>query len=230
MRRFCVSICLALLAFGFPGASVDADWRFFSGPLSGTVVVTPLGDRVSNSATLKLEGHGFQVVARETDSGAVDALIACLPCVPGDRINLSALFANDDLGEGTASVGDERVGNAYVSGYLSMVAGTVQVPEKARASLSLSAPFRLDDGGELQIYRADWARVTREPEQVWARGSVSGFGRATVYLTLVRTSDAIAYLVDRVRYTFEAPANEERLPTGVALLGTLDGSDRPTGH
>jgi hypothetical protein len=230
MRHFCVAIPLAVLAFAVGAVSVGADSRFFSGPFMGSLTVLPLGDGVANSATLKLNGSAFKIVASNTDSGAVDALNACMPCVPGDEIQLSALFANDDLGEGVVTVGDERLRDAYVSGSLTLVAGSVRVPRVGRKTLSLSVPFTLDDGGELRVYTADWARLTQESEYLWAQGSVSGFGTATVHLTRIDTMNGIAYLVDRVRYTFAAPREEEPQPTGVALLGTLDGQSRPTGH
>lgn len=229
MRPLCVSIPLTLLALALGVVSGDADSRFFGGPLSGSFTVVPMSDRVSNSATLKLDGNGFKIMARDTDSGAVDALIACLPCIPGDEIDLSAFFANDDLGEGTVTVGQERLRTAFVAGHLTITAGTVRVPDRGKATLALSAPFTLEDPGELQIFAADWPRMTREPEHVWARGSVTGYGRATLHLTRMPGIDTIAYGVDRIRYSFTTP-NERPLPVGVTLLGTLDGGSRPVGR
>lgn len=229
MRPLCVAISLTL-AFAVGVVSVGADARFFSGPVSGAMTVFPLSDGISNSARLKLRGDGFEIVARNTDSGAVDALIACLPCVPGDEIDLSAVFANDDLGEGTVTVGDERLRQAYVAGHLTITAGIVRVPHRGKDTLSLSAPFSLADSGELKIFTEDWARFTQQPEHLWATGSVTGYGRATLHLTRLAGIDAVAYVVDRIRYAFTTPSTEDPLPVGVTLLGTLDGEPRPVGR
>ena len=214
MKPFCVSICLAVSVI-----AVNADAHFFGGPMSGTFTVFPLGGGASNYARLNLEGSGFRVVALHSDSGAVDALSACLPCRPGDDLSLAAVFANDDLGEGTATVAGERLRDAYVAGYLQFSAGTVRVPDGGRRTLSLRAPFTVDDGAELQLYADDFGRVTREPDQMWGRGLVSGSGVATINLTRVPAGDGIAYVVDRIKYAFSTPAEEPIPVSRIALLG-----------
>ena len=171
--------------------------------MTGTLTVLPLGDGVSNTAKLRIQGDALQMAVANSDSGAVDALIACMPCVPGDEIDLSALFANDDLGEGVVTIGEDRLKPAFAAGHLTIRAGTVRIPNRDRRSLALSVPFTIEDGGELQIYTTDFARFTREPAYLWARGPILGGGTATIVLNRLDVPDRIAYVVKRIKYTFD---------------------------
>ena len=231
MTLFRVSIGLTALAAALGTVSVNADAHFLSGRLTGAISVFPLAGGVSNTAKLKIQGDGFQMVVVNTDSGAVDALIACLPCVPGDEIDLSALFANDDLGEGLVTIGDDRLKSAFVAGTLAIRAGTVIVPDRGRLSVTLSAPFTLEDAGQLQVFTSDFARISREAGQAWAEGSVTGRGTATIVLTRLDLPDQIAYAVERIRYAFDdiVPENPE-FPVRTGLIGLSSPSDRVTGR
>lgn len=231
MKLFRVAICLTLFAAAVGFVAVNADTHFLNGPLAGTITVLPLAGGVSNTANLKVRGDGFQLVASNADSGAVDALIACMPCAPGDEIDLSALFANDDLGEGVATIGNERLKAAFVAGHLTIRAGTVRVPDRGRRRVTLSAPFTLEDGGELQVYTSDFARFSREIEQMWAQGPITGSGTATIVLTRLNLPDQIAYVVERIRYTFDALAPPDPdLPVRTGLIGLAEPNARVTGH
>ena len=203
MRLFRVSICLTLLAATIGIVSVDADARLLSGPFVGAITVFPLGDGVSNTARIKIQTSDVEMVVNSSDSGVVDALIACLPCVPGDELDLSALFSNDDMGEGVVTIGDERLKPAFVAGHVSIRAGTVRVPDNGRLSLALKAPFTLDDNGELQVSTNDFARMTREINSLWAQGPLVGSGTATILLNRLDLPDQIAYVVERIRYVFD---------------------------
>ena len=231
MKLFRVAICLTLLAAAVGFVPVNADTHFFNGPLVGAITVFPLGGGVSNTASLRVRGDGFQLVAGNSDSGAVDALIACMPCSPGDEINLSALFANDDLGEGVMTIGTERLEAAFVAGHLTVLAGTVRVPDHGRRRVTLSAPFTLEDGGELQVYTSDFARFSGDVEHMWAQGPITGSGRATIVLTRLDLPDQIAYLVEKIRYTFDALAPPDPdLPVRTGLLGLAEPNSGVTGH
>ena len=233
MKSSRVSICLAVLAALALGVvSVNADAHFFSGPLTGTITVFPLADGVSNTSKLKLDGDGFQIAAIDADSGAVDAMIACMPCEPGAEIDLSALFANDDMGEGIATVGDERLKSAFVAGHFTIRAGTVRVPDRGRASVTLSAPFTLDDGAGFQVYTSEFGRVTRGVEELWAQGAVTGSGTATIVLTRLDLSDQIAYVVERIKYAFAVPMPDPdpEFPSKLGLIGLAESRPGVTGR
>jgi hypothetical protein len=231
MTLFRVSIGLTVLAAALGAVSVNADAHFLSGPLTGAITVFPLAGGVSNTAKLKIQGDGFHMAVVNADSGAVDALIACMPCVPGDEIDLSALFANDDLGEGLVTIGDERLKSAFLAGALTIRAGTVIVPDRGRLSVALSAPFTLEDGGQLQVFTSDFARVSREAGQAWAEGSVSGRGTATIVLTRLDLPDQIAYVVERIRYAFDdSVAENPEFPVQTSLIGLPSSSDLVTGR
>jgi hypothetical protein len=229
---FCrAAIGLTLLAAALGAVSVNADAHFLSGPLTGAITVFPLAAGVSNTARLKVQGDGFRMVVANADSGAVDALIDCMPCVPGDEIDLSALFANDDLGEGLVTIGEERLKSAFVAGNLTIRAGTVRVPDRARRSVTLSAPFTVDDGAELQVFTTDFARVTRDAAYLWAHGPISGRGTATIVLTRLDLSDQIAYIVDRIRYAFdEAPPRDPDIAVKTGLIGSSASPEGVTGR
>ena len=203
MRLFRVSICLTLLAAVLGIVSVGADAHFLSGPFAGAITVFPLGDGVSNTARIKIQASGIEMVVNDTDSGVVEALIACMPCAPGDELDLSALFSNDDMGEGVVTIGEERLRPAFVAGHVAIRAGTVRVPDNGRLTLALKAPFTLDDSGELQVYTNDFARMTREADSLWAQGPIVGSGTATIVLNRLDLPDQIAYVVERIRYVFD---------------------------
>jgi hypothetical protein len=214
MRLLCVVICLALSL-----VAVNADSRFFGGPVIGSFNVLPLAGGGANHARISVEGSGFRLVAANTDSGAVDAFSACLPCKAGDEISLSALFANDDLGEGTMIVAEERLRQAYVAGYLAFDAGSVLVPAGDRLTLSLRTEFTLVDGAELRIYEDELARMTGDGDRLWANGLVSGGGIATINLTRVLTPGGAGYVVERIKYTFTAPSLEFAPNAAIGLIG-----------
>ena len=203
MRPFRVSICLTLLAAAFGFISVSADARLLSGPFTGAITVFPLGDGVANTARLKLQADGIAMVVNNTDTGVVDALIACMPCVPGDELDLSALFSNDDMGEGVVTIGTDRLRSAFIAGHVAIRAGTVRVPASGRLTVALKAPFTLDDGGVLQVYTSDFARMTRAADSLWAEGPIAGSGTATIVLNRLDLPDQIAYVVKRIRYVFD---------------------------
>ena len=231
MKLFRVAICLALLAAAVGFVPVNADTHFLYGPLAGAITVLPLSGGVSNTANLKVRGDGFQLLAGNTDSGAVDALIACMPCAPGDEVDLSALFANDDLGEGVVTIGRDRLKAAFLAGHLTIRAGTVRVPDRGRRRVTLSAPFTLEDGGELQVYTSDFARFSRDSEDMWAQGPITGSGRATIVLTRLDLPDQVAYVVEKIRYSFDAlSAPDPDLPVRTGLLGLTEPNGRVTGH
>jgi hypothetical protein len=203
MRAFRVSICLTLIAATLGLVSVSADAYLLSGPLTGVITVFPLGDGIANTARLKIQSNGIEMLVNHTDSGVVDALIACMPCVPGDELDLSALFSNDDMGEGVVTMGDERVRDAFVAGHLVVRAGTVRVPDNGRLTLALKAPFTLEDGGVFQIYTSDAARMIRDVDALWAQGPIAGSGTATIVLNRLDLPDQIAYVVERIKYAFD---------------------------
>ena len=226
-----VAIGLTLLAGALGAVSVNADAHFLSGPLTGAITVFPIGGGVSNTAKLKVQGDGFHMIVGGADSGAVDALIACMPCVPGDEVDLSALFANDDLGEGLVTIGEERLKSAFVAGNLTLRAGTVRVPDRGRLSVTLSAPFTVEDGAELNVFTTDFARVTREAGYLWAHGPISGRGTATIVLTRLDLPDQIAYIVDRIRYAFdEPPPPDPDIAVQTGLIGSSASPDGVTGR
>ena len=203
MRVFRVSICLTLVAAALGLVSVSADAYLLSGPLTGVITVFPLGDGIANTARLKIQSNGIEMLVNNTDSGVVEALAACLPCIPGDELDLSALFSNDDMGEGVVTFGEDRLKDAFVAGHVALRAGTVRIPDNGRLTLALKAPFTLEDDGLLQVYRSDFARMMREPDSLWAQGAIVGSGTATIVLMRFDLPDQIAYVVERIKYVFD---------------------------
>jgi hypothetical protein len=162
-----------------------------------------VGDGIANTARLKIQSNGIEMLLNNTDSGVVEALLACMPCVPGDELDLSALFSNDDMGEGVVTSGDERLKRAFVAGHLAVRAGTVRIPGNGRLTIALKAPFTLESDGLLQVYTSDFARMMRAPDSLWAQGSIVGGGTATIVLNRLDLPDQIAYAVERIKYVFD---------------------------
>jgi hypothetical protein len=220
---------LAVLLVASTAVTVPSDLRFFGGTLTGRFTVYPVGGS-SNYGSLDVNGEGFELTSSNTDSGAVNALLQCAPCRPGDEISLSALFANDDLGEGRARVSGDELTTAFVAGHLPIEAGTVRLPRGRRPSLVLSTTFELADGAELEVYADSDGRVIREPDQVWAQGSVQGRGRATVYLTRARTPNGLGYFVERIEYDFAPVMRAARTDWIAPLIGRTARPTSAVGH
>ena len=97
----------------------------------------------------------------------------------------------------------ERLRSAFIAGHVAIRAGTVRVPDNGRLTVALKAPFTLDDGGVLQVYTSDFARMARAAGSLWAQGPIAGSGTATIVLNRLDLPDQIAYVVERIRYVFD---------------------------